>query len=97
MSRETPLTFSRDELVAFILVQQAQIGKQTKQIAVLSARLAELEAKLAAPTKTPDNSSLPPSKGPPRPSVAATGRLRGLSALEALRAALADVPVMRSG
>jgi hypothetical protein len=29
--------------------------------------------------------------------VMATGRLRGLTALEALRAALAGVPVMRSG
>jgi transposase len=30
-------------------------------------------------------------------SVIATGRLHGLTALEALRAALAGVPVMRSG
>ena len=29
----------------------------------LAARVAELEAKLGLPPKTPDNSSLPPSKG----------------------------------
>lgn len=33
------------------------------QIAALTARVAELEAKLGEPPKTPDNSSLPPSKG----------------------------------
>ncbi|WP_262313471.1 IS66 family transposase zinc-finger binding domain-containing protein [Acidiphilium sp. AL] len=33
------------------------------QVATLSARVIELEAKLNAPPKTPDNSSLPPSKG----------------------------------
>jgi len=29
----------------------------------LTARLAEVEARLAAPPKTPDNSSTPPSRG----------------------------------
>jgi transposase len=33
------------------------------QVQVLMARVAELEAKLGEPPKTPDNSSLPPSKG----------------------------------
>jgi transposase len=33
------------------------------QVQTLTARVTELEAKLAAPPKTPDNSSLPPSKG----------------------------------
>ena len=33
------------------------------QVAALTARVAELEAKLGLPPKTPDNSSLPPSKG----------------------------------
>ncbi len=69
-----------------MLTQQALIEVQTQQIAALSAGVAELEAKLAAPTKTPDNSSLPPSKGqksnlvepdkkkhrPSRPGVART-------------------------
>ncbi len=33
------------------------------QVQVLTARVAELEAKLGLPRKTPDNSSLPPSLG----------------------------------
>jgi len=39
------------------------------QVQALTARVAELEAKLGTPPKTPDNSSLPPSKGkkPNRP------------------------------
>jgi transposase len=41
----------------------AQNTAQAKQISSLTARLAEVEAKLVAPDKTPDNSSLPPSKG----------------------------------
>ena len=34
-----------------------------QRLEVAERRIAELEAKLAEPTKTPDNSSLPPSKG----------------------------------
>jgi len=39
------------------------------QVQALTARVAELEAKLGGPPKTPDNSSLPPSRGqkPNRP------------------------------
>ena len=36
--------------------------KQARQIATLTARIAELETRLAVPPKNPDNSSLPPSK-----------------------------------
>ena len=56
MDRATLLTLSRDDLIA-LLEAQAQ------QIAILTARIGELEARLAALPKTPDNSSLPPSKG----------------------------------
>ncbi len=34
-----------------------------EKVAALTARVAELEAKLNEPPKTPDNSSLPPSHG----------------------------------
>ena len=54
---------SRDELIALALAHSAQIEAQTTQIAALLQRIAELEAKLGQPPKTPDNSSLPPSQG----------------------------------
>ena len=40
-----------------------QIGLLTEQNAALTARVAEFEARLNVPPKTPVNSSLPPSKG----------------------------------
>jgi len=70
VKRETLLTFSKESLVDLVLAQQAQIAAQAAQIdrlmaevTRLSARVRELEAKLNVPPKTPDNSSLPPSKG----------------------------------
>ena len=56
MDLATLLTLSRDDLIALL-------EAQARQIAILTARIGELEARLAAPPKTPDNSSLPPSKG----------------------------------
>ncbi len=47
---------SKDELIALVLAQAAQIEALTR-------RIAELEAKTGQPPKTPDNSSLPPSQG----------------------------------
>jgi hypothetical protein len=53
---------SRDDLIALIEAQAAQIASlveaQARQIATLIARITELEARLANPAKTPDNSSL---------------------------------------
>ena len=49
MNREALEHLSKEDLIALILA--------------LSARVAALEAKLNEPPKTPDNSSLPPSKG----------------------------------
>jgi transposase len=43
-----------------LLVQNKELLAQNKR---LLARIAELEAKRGQPTKTPDNSSLPPSRG----------------------------------
>jgi transposase len=43
--------------------KDALIASLMAQVAALTARLAELEAKLGFPAKTPDNSSVPPSKG----------------------------------
>ncbi len=47
---------SKEELIALALAQTAQIEELTR-------RIADLEAKLGGPPKTPDNSSLPPSHG----------------------------------
>jgi len=58
--------FSRDDLIALI-------AAQAQQIALLTARIADLEARLAAPAKTPDNSSVPPSKGQ-KPNLPAPGK-----------------------
>lgn len=63
MNRAALVSLSRDDLIALILAQNAQLEAQAQQISALTARIAELEAKLAAPPKTPDNSSTPPSKG----------------------------------
>ena len=43
--------------------KDALIAALMAQVASLTARVAELEAKLGLPPKTPDNSSVPPSKG----------------------------------
>ena len=66
-------------MVALILAQAVQIEAQVVQIGVLTARIAELETRLDAPRKTPNNSSTPPSKGqkpnrPERPEKPRRGR-----------------------
>ena len=62
MNRAVLQSLSKDDLIALVLA--------------LAARVSALEAKLATPAKTPDNSSLPPSKGqkPNRPDRAKKGR-----------------------
>jgi transposase len=58
----------KDALIATLL---ARIEALVATNAWLTARVAELEAKLGLPPKTPDNSSVPPSKGqkPSAPSA----------------------------
>ena len=46
------------------------------QVQALTAQVAELEAKLNVPPKTPDNSSLPPSQGK-KPNRAAEAKRHG--------------------
>jgi transposase len=63
MNRDVLLALSKDELVALVLAQQAQIEALTAQVVALTAQLAELQARLNLPPKTPDNSGTPPSQG----------------------------------
>ena len=74
MDRATLLALSKEELVTIILAQ-------AEQISALLRRVADLEARLNAPSKTPDNSSTPPSRGAkpnhldrPRPGQPRRGR-----------------------
>jgi len=55
MTPEALDSLSKQELIALVLAQQ-------EQNRLLMARVAELEARLNIPPKTPGNSSLPPSK-----------------------------------
>jgi transposase len=64
--REALALISRDDLIALIMAQ-------AQQISVLTLRIADLEQKLAAPVKTPDNSSLPTSKGQ-KPNLPQAGK-----------------------
>jgi transposase len=63
MTPEALDSLSKQELIALVLAQMEQIQLLTEQNTALTARVAELEAKLNLPPKTPGNSSLPPSKG----------------------------------
>ena len=56
MNRTDLETLSREQLVDLVLAQAALIAE-------LQRRVAELEARLGLPPKTPENSSLPPSQG----------------------------------
>jgi len=63
MNRDTLASLSKDDLIALVLAQADVIGKQAAHTEVLTKRIEALEAKLGKPPKTPDNSSVPPSRG----------------------------------
>ena len=56
MDRSALHSFDKEALIRLILAQAEVIERLTK-------RVAQLEAELGLPKKTPDNSSTPPSKG----------------------------------
>jgi transposase len=58
-----PNSLSASEKDALITALLAQVQAQAEQIALLTARVAELEARLNLPPKNPSNSSTPPSQG----------------------------------
>jgi transposase len=79
MNRDTLLRLSNDGLIALVLAQADVVAAQTVQIETLMKRVAELEAKLNLPAKTPDNWSVPPSQGqkPNRAERRAAKKRRG--------------------
>src|SRR5215831_12138519 len=58
-----PLLARIDQLLAQIAARDERIDELLAQVKALNARIAEFEAKLGGPPKTPDNSSVPPSRG----------------------------------
>lgn len=91
MYREALANLSPEELIALVLAQAAQIETLTAQIEELTRRIAELEAKLGQPPKTPDNSSLPPSRGA-KPNQPERGRKPGRKGHAGRFRRLADNP-----
>jgi len=63
MAPEALDSLDKPDLIALVLKLAEQNRILTEQVATLTARVAALEARLKIPPKTPDNSSLPPSKG----------------------------------
>jgi transposase len=70
MDRAVLDSLDREQLIEIILAQAAMIEPLTR-------RIAELEARLGLPPKTPDNSSVPPSQGRKASSPPAVKRRRG--------------------
>jgi transposase len=63
MNREAVESLDKETLIRLVLSQAETIAALTRQVEMLTTRVAELEAKLGLPAKTPGNSSTPPSQG----------------------------------
>ena len=63
MNRESLELLDKKSLIRLVLSQAESIVALMRQVEVLTARVAELKAKLGLPPKKPDNSSTPPSRG----------------------------------
>ena len=63
MNREAVESLDKETLIRLVLSQAETIAALTRQVEMLTRRVAELEAKLGLPPKTPGNSSTPPSQG----------------------------------
>jgi transposase len=71
MTHSSDLT-DKDALIAALIARNEVL---VAEVTRLAARVAELEAKLGLPPKTPDNSSTPPSKGQ-KPSGSGTSKAK---------------------
>jgi transposase len=63
MNRDTAESYDKEALIRLVLSQAETIAVLTREMAVLRARVVELEAKLGLPAKTPDNSGTPRARG----------------------------------
>ena len=59
MEREAVESLDKETLIRVVLSQAETIAALTRQVEMLTARVAELEARLGLPPKTPGNSSTP--------------------------------------
>ena len=57
------IRLSHAEKHALIIAPWTRVNEGLARVEELTARVAALEAKLGGPPKTPDNSSVPPSRG----------------------------------
>ena len=73
----------------------ARVDELVAQNKALLARIAELEAKLGKPLKTPDNSSLPPSRGQKGNVAEPTGVKKARKGRPGAARALAEWSVLR--
>lgn len=73
MAHEALDSLDKETLIRLVLAQVEAIASLTRECEALRARVADLEAKLGLPPKTPDNSSTPPSKGQ-KPSAPAASK-----------------------
>src|SRR5438105_4385303 len=82
MSDDALAELSARDLIALLRRLEEQLAAVTAQLVAAQVRIGELEAELArrgGPPKTPENSSIPPSKGwkRERPPPGAEGAKRG--------------------
>jgi transposase len=86
MDREAVESLDKETLIRLVLSQAETIAALTRQVEMLTARVAELEAKLGLPPKTPDNSNTSPSQGrKPSQGAATDQKVKGKPHLGAHR------------
>src|ERR1700677_2837096 len=73
MDRDSLDSLDREGLIGVILAQVQAMERFVAELAAVRSENAELRAKLDRPPKTPDNSSVPPSRGQ-KPSAWAKDR-----------------------
>ena len=91
---------SHGELLELLCRQPAELAERNPAIERRDPKIRELEEELAQfrrPTKTPDNSSLPPSRGQKADRAGRRGHKRGQNPVGALRAVAGLSPLQATG